>query len=287
MAQLAQFQQLDRGSSGGTSDAHPENTHPIAFRPTSTKRPWPRKNGGAIEGLPSDGGETSGNLNPIAGQVHSSPRRDESIRSGIKELLEANKEAQVIDTNTATVLESLLSRMDQGSTEGLVLPTNNPPTDASLRVRQRARFVDALTDEPSSLTTPPSGTQGEEMPAPKRSARRFRSSASEGETVWWESHSKGDITAPACCPDFAVGDLYIHRNVATATSIQIWICQEPNTWKKVVLEYDDKFDPERVISGLSHPLFEDRRLRLRKSGEPSWITKQTCMTNKSRRKEAQ
>lgn len=124
------------------------------------------------------------------------------------------------------------------------------------------------------------------MPPPTRTARKFQSSASEGETVWWDSRCASDLVAPPLNIDCAVGDLYIHENT-TGTPIQIWICREPDTWERVVLEYDDKFAPEQVILGLSHPLFEDRRLKLRKNGEPSWITKQTCVTNRSRRKGAQ
>jgi hypothetical protein len=134
------------------------------------------------------------------------------------------------------------------------------------------------------LTIPPSDAWSEEMPLPTRTSRKFQSSTSEGETVWWESRCASDLAAPPRNIDYTVGDLYIHKNT-TDTPIQIWICQEPNVWERVVLEYDDKFAPEHVILGLSHPSFKDRRLKLRKNGEPSWITKQTCVTNKSRRKE--
>ncbi|KAF9790742.1 hypothetical protein BJ322DRAFT_999032 [Thelephora terrestris] len=136
------------------------------------------------------------------------------------------------------------------------------------------------------LTMPPSDTRSGEMPLPTRTARKFQSSVSEGETVWWESRCGSDLAVPPRNINYTVGDLYIHRNT-TGASIQIWICREPNAWQRIVLEYDDKFAPERVISGLSHPSFKDRRLKLRKNGEPSWITKQTCVTNKSRRKGAQ
>lgn len=124
------------------------------------------------------------------------------------------------------------------------------------------------------------------MPLPTRTARKFQSSASEGETVWWESCCGSDLAAPPLTIDYEVGDLYIHKNTASI-SIQIWICREPDVWETIVLEYDDRFAPERVILGLSHPFFKDRRLKLRKNGEPSWITKQTCVTNKSRRKVVQ
>lgn len=124
------------------------------------------------------------------------------------------------------------------------------------------------------------------MTTPTRTARKFQSSASEGETVWWESRSGTNLVVPPPNIDYSVGDLYVHKD-ATGALIQIWICREPNAWEKVELEYDGKFSPERVILGLSHPLFGDRRLKLRKNGEPSWITKQTCVTNKSRRKGTQ
>lgn len=135
------------------------------------------------------------------------------------------------------------------------------------------------------LTPLLSDAWSEEMSPPIRTARKFQSSASEGATIWWESRHESDLTAPPRVADYTIGDLYIHKNT-DGTSIQIWICRKQHVWERVVLEYDDKFLPERVVLGLSHPLFQDRRLKLRKNGEPSWITKQTCATNKSRRKGA-
>ena len=48
-------------------------------------------------------------------------RRDDNIRSGIRDLLEVNKEAPMVDANTATVLESLLSQMNKDGGERLAL----------------------------------------------------------------------------------------------------------------------------------------------------------------------
>ena len=121
------------------------------------------------------------------------------------------------------------------------------------------------------------------MSLPTWTARKFQSSASEGETVWWESHCGSDLVVLPSNIDYTVGDLYIHKNT-TGASIQIWICRETDAWERVALEYDDKFEPESVILGLLHPSFKDRRLKLWKNGEPSWITKQTCVTNRSWRK---
>ena len=124
------------------------------------------------------------------------------------------------------------------------------------------------------------------MQEPTRSARKFHSSTGGGETVWWESHSGSDLTSPIHNVDRTIGDLYIHRNT-TNSLIQIWICRDSSSWEKVALEYDDKYDPDRVVRGLSHPSFPDRRLKLRKNGEPSWIMKQTYTMIKSRRKGTQ
>ena len=66
----------------------------------------------------------------------------------------------------------------------------------------------------------------------------------------------------------------------------MWIFHDAGVWEEVKLAYDENYLPDRVIQGVSHPTFKNRRLKLRSNGDPSWIMKQTCTTNKSRRKGA-
>jgi len=66
----------------------------------------------------------------------------------------------------------------------------------------------------------------------------------------------------------------------------MWIFCDAGTWEEVKLAYDKNYLPDRVIEGVLHPSFDNRRLKLRSNGDPSWIMKQTCITSKSRRKGA-
>lgn len=109
--------------------------------------------------MTSDEAETPDNCNLATVQTYDRPRRDDNIRSGIKDLLDANREAPVVDANTATVLETLLSQMNKGSSERLVpllssdqmsdsifrsLTNHGPAAGVSSRVRTRAMFVGCL-----------------------------------------------------------------------------------------------------------------------------------------------
>jgi hypothetical protein len=264
VTKILQIQQTDKGSSSKTLNASLGHTNPTTPRSVPAQRLPPE---GEIS---SDEGETPND--------HARSLRAENIRSGIKDLLDANREASVVDANTAVALEALLMQMDQRGSERSVLsllsvrmndsilrPLKNlSTTNLSSRVSTKAMFVERLNASAHLLTSPPSDDQSEMSP-PTRTARKFHSSASEGETVWWESRCGSDLTAPPREVNYAIGDLYIHRNTA-GTSMQVWICREPNAWGKVTLEYDDKFAPERVVLGLSHPSFKDRRLKLRKNG---------------------
>lgn len=60
-----------------------------------------------------DENETLDHHNPGTSQADHSLQRGENIRSGIRDLLDANKEVPVVDADTAIALETLLSQMDQ------------------------------------------------------------------------------------------------------------------------------------------------------------------------------
>lgn len=115
VTRVTQIQQSDRGSSGRASDNSMGYANPTVFRPAPTQRLRPDGGAGAIEEM-SDEGESPG-----AVQTRNRFGRGDNIRSSIKNLLDANREAPVVDTNTATILETLLSKMDQGSGERLIL----------------------------------------------------------------------------------------------------------------------------------------------------------------------
>lgn len=155
--QTVQIQQTGKGSSSQRPGIIPKNL--ATPRRAPTKRLRLQGDIGMIEEVSSDQGETPDNRNPGSSQNRGLPKRDANIRSGIKDLLDANKKTPVVDTNTAIVLESLLLQMDQGSSGRSVLSfasvqvndsnfralTNpSPAAVLSSRTRVRATFVGRL-----------------------------------------------------------------------------------------------------------------------------------------------
>jgi len=294
-----QVVQSDEGSPSQIPDKGREHAADIAFSLAPIRRSSHKEKIAAVEEISSDESERSDDRNPETAQAHVPSQKDNSIRSGIEDLLKANKEVPMVDVDTANALVSLLSQMDGDNgnrlvpfaiclDESLSLQSTAKPqigqpnhTDSN-----RSKVCGCQTPRSFSLTAHQSDPRTEATPTPTRTVREFQSSTGKGETVWWESRSEGNLAGPPHDVERTVGDLYIHRS-ATESLIQIWICRDSGSWEKVTLEYDDKYHPDRVIKGLSHPSFSDRRLKLRKNGEPSWIMKQTCATIKSRRKGAQ
>lgn len=66
----------------------------------------------------------------------------------------------------------------------------------------------------------------------------------------------------------------------------MWISPFAGSWKGIPIEYDPNYLPDRIVRTTRHPLFSDRVLKIRANGEPSWVTRQTCASLKSRKKVA-
>ena len=116
-----------------------------------------------------------------------------------------------------------------------------------------------------------------------RHARMFQSSNTPGETVWYESSDNVPLGHPDATIFPNVGDLYLHRDHTTG-NLQLWISTTQGHWSGTPIEYIQKYLPDRIVIGVSHPKFNDRLLKLRANGEPSWVTRQTLATLKSRKK---
>lgn len=116
-----------------------------------------------------------------------------------------------------------------------------------------------------------------------RFERPFMSSGTCGSTIWYRSSGR----PPLCRPPRRItphpGDIYIHADISTS-GLQIWVSPTHGTWNGVPAEYDQMYLPDRVVKAARHPLFNDRVLKMRTNGEPSWVTRQTCITLKSRKK---
>lgn len=118
-----------------------------------------------------------------------------------------------------------------------------------------------------------------------RHSRMFQFSNTLGETVWYESSDSVPLAHPdaTICPN--IGDLYLHHDRTTG-NLQLWISIVQGHWKSVPVGYVPKYLPDRIVMDISHPKFNDRLLKLRANGEPSWVTRQTLATLKSRKKGA-
>ena len=140
-----------------------------AFHLAPTQHLSAEEEASVIEETSSGESEVPDNHTPDTVQTRVYSRKGNSIRSGIKDLLEVNKEAPVVDANTATILESLLSQIDQDSNDRSVLSPSstrtidsafrasaNPgPAGLALHIRTGARFVERLNSKPFSLTAHP------------------------------------------------------------------------------------------------------------------------------------
>ena len=141
-----------------------------------------------------------------------------------------------------------------------------------------------ILSSPSNLTQRPGGeTTVNTTKLYTRHTRIFQSSNTPGETVWYESSDNAPLLHPDTTILPNVGDLYLHKDRTTG-NLQLWISVIGGRWNGVATEYAQRYLPDRVVAGLSHPKFNDRLLKLRTNGEPSWVTRQTLATLKSRKK---
>lgn len=87
-----------------------------------------------------------------------------------------------------------------------------------------------------------------------------------GSTVWYESYSEPPCTRPPQNLAVNTGEFYLDRDSEGNAR---------NLWMKVRLDW------EIAKEGSLHPTF-GRRLHIRASGEPSWLTSRSYATQKSR-----
>jgi hypothetical protein len=118
-----------------------------------------------------------------------------------------------------------------------------------------------------------------------RLERPFMSSGTSGSTVWYTSSDGSPLRQPSSRIIPSPGNVYIHTDMPT-NDRQMWISSSAGSWEGIPIEYDRNYLPDRVVTAARHPLFSDRVLKIRENGEPSWVTRQTCVTLKSRKKVA-
>ena len=99
--------------------------------------------------------------------------------------------------------------------------------------------------------------------------RSFSSNSGSGHTTWYFAKSNSSILIPPTIPQAKTGHLYVHLDTTSNVS-SYWMLNIANQW-------------ERVSSGVESPLNHDRVLAIRANREPSWITRASTITIKTRK----
>ncbi|KAH9020348.1 hypothetical protein EDB85DRAFT_2153122 [Lactarius pseudohatsudake] len=99
--------------------------------------------------------------------------------------------------------------------------------------------------------------------------RSFSSNSGSGYTIWYFGKSNSSILMPPTIPQAKTGHLYVHLDTSRNVFLY-WMLNIANQW-------------ERVSSGVESPLNRDRVLAIRVNGEPSWITRASTVTTKTRK----
>jgi len=99
--------------------------------------------------------------------------------------------------------------------------------------------------------------------------RSFSSNSGSGHTIWYFGKSNSSILMPPTIPQAKTGHLYVHLDTSRNV-FSYWMFSMANQW-------------ERVSSGVESPLNHDRVLAIRANGEPSWITRASTITTKTRK----
>ncbi|KAG1850760.1 hypothetical protein C8R48DRAFT_778108 [Suillus tomentosus] len=100
--------------------------------------------------------------------------------------------------------------------------------------------------------------------------RPFSKGTGTGRTRWFRSSSAQQLLRPNEDLPAVVGDLYLHTNTRSGTTY-IWILHPDEGWVP-------------VKRGCDHPVqtAPRRRLRIRKDGDPSWVTIRSLISMQSR-----
>ncbi|KAH9021094.1 hypothetical protein EDB83DRAFT_2320510 [Lactarius deliciosus] len=99
--------------------------------------------------------------------------------------------------------------------------------------------------------------------------RSFSSNSGSGYTIWYFGKSNSSILMPPTIPQAKTGHLYVHLDTSRNVFLY-WMLNIANQW-------------ERVSSGVESPLNHDQVLAIRANGEPSWITRASTITTKTRK----
>ena len=131
------------------------------------------------------------------------------------------------------------------------------------------------TSTPTSTSLPPSSVPSSDPvdattePSYQMRQRSFSSNSGSGHTIWYFGKSTSSILMPPTIPQAKTGHIYVHLD-STRNVSSYWMVSTANQW-------------ERVSSGVEYPFNHDRVLAIRANGEPSWITRASTVTTKTRK----
>jgi hypothetical protein len=132
-------------------------------------------------------------------------------------------------------------------------------------------FGSPLTSLPPSLPSSPAVPPTTCNVVPISSVTKVNKpfSSAPGSTVWFKASSPLQCETPPVHITVQAGEFYLHKNTVDNTS-KLWMMENLGQWKA-------------AVEGSLHPTIRGRRLRILKSGEPSWITSASYAVEKYRR----
>lgn len=98
--------------------------------------------------------------------------------------------------------------------------------------------------------------------------RSFPKGTGTGKTRWFRSSSVHQLLCPNEDIVGAVGDLYVHTNIRSKITY-LWVMHPDEGWVS-------------IKAGGDHPTMPNRRLRIRKNGDPSWVQTRSLISMDSR-----
>ncbi|KAG1867491.1 hypothetical protein C8R48DRAFT_671715 [Suillus tomentosus] len=150
---------------------------------------------------------------------------------------------------------------DQSATISTVGHSTGADEDNNAEVSAPVQVLDSDSfRELSTSTTKHLSNNG----MPKRQEHKIR--GLDAMMGWYESEGPNRISSPTCL-HAQLGDLFIHRY--GNSSVQIWL-SNGSDWES------------NIQDGHHHPVLKDHRLCVREGGEPSWVTRKTLATYKTR-----
>ncbi|KAF8260229.1 hypothetical protein EI94DRAFT_1811959 [Lactarius quietus] len=169
---------------------------------------------------------------------------------GFNQVLNAQLDSLAISPQAKqSIIPALLGITKLAKVQSWSTPTSTPLSPSSMP-----------RSEPMDTTTEPSYQMHQ---------RSFSSNSGSGHTIWYFGKSNSSILMPLTIPQAKTEHLYVNLDTARNISLH-WMLSMANQW-------------DRISPGVESPLNHDRVLAICDNGEPSWITRASTITTKTRK----